>query len=61
MQAALGPQGVLAALDLQLGSFADVALEALAVIADVLDDPVGPVVGQADGLAVLAFAFRADA
>ena len=36
-------------------ALADVLLEALAVVADVLDDAVGPVVGQADGFAELAF------
>jgi hypothetical protein len=34
LQAALGPQGVLAALDLEPRSLADVPLEDLAVVAD---------------------------
>src|SRR6476660_1361338 len=54
LEAALGPQRVLTALDLQLRAFADGLLEDLAVVADVLDDPVSPVVRQVDGLAVLA-------
>ncbi len=54
MQATLGPESVLAALDLQARAFADVLLEDLAVVAHVLDDTHSPVVGQADGLTELA-------
>src|SRR4051812_17912993 len=55
LEAALGPERVLAALDLEPGALADGLVEDLAVVADVLDDAVGPIVGQAEGLAVLAF------
>jgi hypothetical protein len=44
LQAALGPERVLAALDLQARALADVLLERLAVVAHVLDDPDGPIV-----------------
>ena len=47
-------QSVLAPFDLQLGAFADIAPEALAIVADMLDDAHGPVIGEADGFAELA-------
>src|SRR6202789_3265115 len=40
LQAALVPQSVQPALDLERRAFADIALEGFAVIADRLDDPV---------------------
>src|SRR3954452_9459769 len=49
------PELVHAARDLQLRLLADVALIHLAVIADVADDANGPVLGQAELLAVIAF------
>src|SRR5438270_9855688 len=49
--AALGPQRVEAAGDLERRALADVALERLAVVTDVLDDAVDPVLGQAELLA----------
>src|SRR4029079_17080028 len=54
LQAALGPLGVLTALDLQARAFADVPLEGLAVVAHMLDDAHSPVVGQAGSLTELA-------
>src|SRR5215813_6184780 len=42
LQAALGPQPVEAALDLERRAHAEVALEALAVVPDLLDDGVDP-------------------
>ena len=48
LQAALGPQRVDAARDLQRAAGADVALEDFAVVADRLDDVDDPVVGQAE-------------
>ena len=61
LQAALRPEGVLAALDLQLRALADVLLEALAVVADVLDDPEAQSLVRPIGLAELALACRAGA
>ena len=55
LDAALGPQLVQAALDLERRALPDVAFEHLAVIADMLDDADGPVLGQAELLAVIAF------
>src|ERR1700743_1213759 len=53
-QAALGPELVAAALQLERRAHADGALVALAVVPDLLDDVVGPVVGEAHHLAELA-------
>src|SRR5262245_40394657 len=53
LQAALGPQRVGAARDLQRRALADVAVEYLRVVSDVLDRAVGPVLGQAELLAVI--------
>src|SRR5476649_798285 len=53
-QAALGPELVAAALQLERRAHADGALEAFAVVSDLLDDVVGPVVGEAHHLAELA-------
>src|ERR1700719_2417640 len=53
LQAALGPQRVETAHDLQRRTLADVAFENFAVIADVLDDAIDPVVGEPERLAVL--------
>src|SRR5687768_6775210 len=47
LQAAVRPERVQAALDLERRAHADVALEDLAVIADLLDDLVAPLIGQA--------------
>src|SRR5262249_37282297 len=52
--AALGPQRVQAARDLERRALPDVALEHLAVITDVLEDTVGPVLGEAELLAEIA-------
>src|SRR5579883_3449763 len=54
-QAALGPQLVAAALQLEGRTHADGALVALAVVPHLLDDVVGPVVGQPHHVAELAF------
>src|SRR5690242_21840801 len=51
LQAAVLPQRIQAALDLERRPHADVALEALAVIADLLDDVVGPLLVDAERLA----------
>src|SRR4029077_8215351 len=56
LQPALVPQRVQPARDLHREALPDVALERFAVIADVLDDAIGPVVGEAERLAVLALA-----
>lgn len=48
MQAALGPKRVLATLDLQRRAGANVTVEDFAVVADLLDDVVGPVVRHAE-------------
>src|ERR1043166_67220 len=55
LQAALVPQAVHAARDLERRALPDVLLEHLAVIPDVLDDAVGPVLGKTELLAVIAF------
>src|SRR5580698_1330989 len=55
LQAALGPQRVEAARDLQRRALADVALKNFAVIADRLDDAIGPVVGEPEPFTELAF------
>src|SRR5580700_2168042 len=55
LQAALGPQRVEAARDLQRRALADIALKAFAVIALGLDDAIGPVVGQPERFTELAF------
>src|SRR6202035_461366 len=55
LQAALGPQRVEAARDLQRRALADIALKNFAVIADRLDDAIGPVVGQPHAFAELTF------
>src|SRR5215467_4476679 len=49
--AALGPQRVQAARDLERRVLSDVALEHLAVVPDMLDDAVDPVLGEAELLA----------
>src|SRR3954447_20457848 len=51
-QAAVGPQRVLAALELEGRVLADIALEAVAVVPDLLDDVVHPLLVDADRLAV---------
>src|SRR5262245_2643204 len=51
LQAALGPQRVLAAGDLERRALADVALEHLAVVTDLLDDVVDPLLVDAERLA----------
>src|SRR5215218_9054280 len=58
LQSAVRPERVKAALDLERRTLADVALEDLAVVAHVLDDPHHPVVRQADGFA--EFPLRAE-
>src|SRR3954452_18108479 len=55
LEATFGPQRVEAARDLQRRALPDVLLEDLAVISDMLDDPVAPVLGQPELLAVIAF------
>ena len=54
LQAALGPQRIEPARNLQRRALTDVTLEAFAVIADRLDDVVGPIVAQPERLAELA-------
>src|SRR5476649_520309 len=51
LQAALAPQRVQATLDLERAAHADVALEALAVVTDLLDDVVDPLLVDAERLA----------
>src|SRR5215831_16674378 len=51
LQPALGPQCVQSARDLERRALADVALEHLAVISDMLDDAIHPILGQAELLA----------
>src|SRR3954454_23877281 len=55
LQATLGPQPVEPARDLERRPLPDVLLEYLAVISDVLDDPVAPVLGEAELLAIVTF------
>src|ERR1700728_5249262 len=55
LQATLGPERVEPSYDLQRRALPDIAFENLAVIADVLDDAIDPIVGQAERLAVLTF------
>src|ERR1700684_1097022 len=54
LPSALVPERVQAAGDLDRRAHAHVALENLAVIADVLDDAIGPIVGEAEALAETA-------
>src|SRR5271169_3231753 len=54
LQTALGPQSVEATHDLQGRALPDVSIEHFAVIPDMLDNAVRPVVGQAERFAVLA-------
>src|SRR6185437_1691499 len=51
LQAALVPQGVQAAADLDRRAHADIALEDLSIVADRLDDAIGPIIGEAKPLA----------
>src|SRR5476649_227006 len=51
-RAALGPERIDAAAELERRALAEIALEALAVIADLLDDVVGPLLVEAEDLAV---------
>src|SRR6188474_1113934 len=55
LDAAVAPERVQAARDLQLGFGADIAVVDLAVIADMADDAGGPVLGEAEVLAIGAF------
>jgi len=52
LQAALGPQRILAAGDLERRALADIALEHLAVVTDLLDDRVDPLLVDAERLAM---------
>ena len=54
LQAALGPQRVKTAFDLEWRVFAHVAFEHLAIVADVLDDTHYPVLGEPELFAVIA-------
>src|ERR1041385_8939117 len=54
LDAVLGPQRVDAAGDLQLRTSADIALEDLVVIAEMVDHIISPVVAEAEALAELA-------
>src|SRR5262249_52038111 len=54
-EAALGPQLVLAARELQCRAHADRALVGLAVVPDLFDHLVHPVIRQAEQLAEIAF------
>src|SRR5689334_1679090 len=49
--AALGPQGVQPTRNLERRALPDIALEHLAVVADVLEDAIAPVLGEAELLA----------
>src|SRR4029450_10535132 len=51
LQAALGPELVQATVDLEQGVLADIAVEALAVVTDLLDDVVDPLLVDAERLA----------
>ena len=55
LKPAVGPQRIDAALDLEARAFAEIAVEHFAVIADQLDDAIGPVGAKAKPLAVIAF------
>ena len=48
MQAAFAPQRVQAARDLDGRALPHIALEDLPVVADMLDDAIGPVVGESE-------------
>src|SRR5580698_4204728 len=54
LQAALGPQRIQPARDFQRRALADGAFKALTIVADRLDDPHRPVVGEAERFAELA-------
>src|SRR5215210_6176490 len=54
LQATLRPQAVQAAGDFERRALPDRAFERFPVIANLLDDPVGPVGGQAERLTMLA-------
>src|SRR5512147_1494016 len=54
LDSALVPEVVQAAGNLQLRAGADIAVKGLAVIADGLDDPVEPVLGEAELFAEIA-------
>ncbi len=60
MQAALRPQGVQTAGDLELRGRTDVALEDFAIIADSLDDVIGPLFVKAEVLADALVLFLAE-
>src|SRR5476651_1694279 len=51
-RAALRPERIDAAAELERRALAQIALEALAVIADLFDDVVGPLLVEAEDLAV---------
>ena len=53
LDAALGPEPVEPAGDAELGGGPDIALEHLAVVADVPDDADHPILGQPDLLAIV--------
>src|SRR5690242_14054632 len=55
LQPALSPQRVQTARNFQRRALADIAFEDFTVIADGLDDPVSPIVGQPERLSELAF------
>src|SRR5258708_30665182 len=56
LQSALLPECIQATLDFERRVLAHVALEGFAVIADQLDDVVGPIVLEPEGLAEITFA-----
>ena len=55
LDTALGPQFVQTAFDFERRAQSDVPLEQLAVVADLFHDADGPVLGQAELLAEIAF------
>src|SRR6266850_5370133 len=55
LDAAVAPQRIEPARDLQLRSVADIAVVDLTIIADMADDADGPVLGQAEVFAIRAF------
>src|ERR1043166_694503 len=55
LKPALGPEPVQATCDLERRALPDVLLEDLAIVPDMLDDAIGPVLGQSELLAVVPF------
>src|SRR6478735_1109118 len=60
LEAALVPQRVQTTLDLERAGLTDVAFEDFAIVADALDDVVGPFVGEPHVGADFRIGFRAE-